>query len=785
MVTFCLHLGKVLPGQRDGSQQWYDSVTSFTRRKLNFESCAAYPCLLRAADAICILLLHVDDMQIVCEEPFFFQNLIPTFESTYKISVSVMKDVGDEINFLKRTHVLVEDNVIHIQQNRRHFDKLFEVVGVSSKLKAKKTPWLFAADSDFEADLTKIEDHVETSIDMDLEEEEAQERSRQLHSVFTGLLRGRSLNILRSVPGRNGFEVFRQLTKLYTPNTRPRSMAILTAIMNLPAFGKERTLYDHVQGLDRLISEYQKSCGQAVPEEVCLSVLVRCLPGHIRQHIQLSLDQTSKYSDIRNKVLGFESVTTNWSSTRIHNEFGIGGSANNTNMNSSSSTGIVPMDVDLVQSLNQIKGKGKSKGKGKGKYDQQPKGKGKNKGKGKDKGKGKQQYSYNQQNSQGDQRVSNNNCLYCGKPGHWKRDCRKLAHDKQTGQIRQVDDQTVHSPPPSVSSATTYSNPGSSHVSFATGASTSSNQPVGQFQQVGKQQTGQVRRVEFAPMWNDFHETPDEFDNPDDEEFVQLYNIRALTAETVSLDPDACETDGAYKCAVFDMTCTDSDCSWTMAPDLLNHVRAFEHVGGDMDIILDSGADGSALPLCFGEVGRAVRPGQHVVYVDAQGDPLNIANTRKATVDCGDTSLEEEFLIASVTSPLLSLGRLMKQGWIINTDDAGPHLWNGTSRIPITFKRNSLCIKGMIRMVEQSDEPPMDEMQVRAITLSENLSAVKTSWKKLGEACFAIRTYKPFFVDTTMAPAELFLWYRTTLVKEIQHGMSLNTISLFQILQIR
>ena len=184
----------------------------------------------------------------------------------------------------------------------------FSAVGADEEQSKWPDFILFAADLDFEADLTKIEDHVETSIDMDLEEEEAQERSRQLHSVFTGLLRGRSLKILRSVPGRNGFEVF---SKLYTPNTRPRSMAILTAIMNLPAFGKERTLYDHVQGLDRLISEYQKSCGQAVPEEVCLSVLVRCLPGHIRQRMQLSLDQTSKYSDIRNKVLGFESVTTN------------------------------------------------------------------------------------------------------------------------------------------------------------------------------------------------------------------------------------------------------------------------------------------------------------------------------------------------------------------------------------------------------------------------------------------------------------------------------------------
>ena len=42
------------------------------------------------------------------------------------------------------------------------------------------------------------------------------------------------MKVLRSVEGRNGYEVYRQLLKLYTPNTKPRSMAILSAIMSHP-----------------------------------------------------------------------------------------------------------------------------------------------------------------------------------------------------------------------------------------------------------------------------------------------------------------------------------------------------------------------------------------------------------------------------------------------------------------------------------------------------------------------------------------------------------------------
>ena len=40
-------LGKVLPGQRNGSQMWHESFSSSLPQDLKIEECAAYPCLLR------------------------------------------------------------------------------------------------------------------------------------------------------------------------------------------------------------------------------------------------------------------------------------------------------------------------------------------------------------------------------------------------------------------------------------------------------------------------------------------------------------------------------------------------------------------------------------------------------------------------------------------------------------------------------------------------------------------------------------------------------------------
>ena len=139
-------------------------------------------------------------------------------------------------------------------------------------------------------------------------------------------------------------------------------------------------------------------------------------------------------------------------------------------------------------------------------------------------------------------------------------------------------------------------------------------------------------------------------------------------------------------------------------------------------------------------------------FVDAQGSPLNVSSTRLATVDFGDFALKEEFIVASITSPLLSLGKLMKHGWNLQKVNDELHLVKGDKAIPVSFKRNSLCISGNIRMVEDTKC-----LSFCALQLKGPLQRVRTTWTKLGPYCYGIKTYASTAVDVTMAPAPSML----------------------------
>ena len=79
-------LGRVLAGQRLGSQLWYEDFSTYLKDALSFCQCDAYTSLLKESGVRCFLLLHVDDMLITGASKFIGDKLIPLLQQRYKIS---------------------------------------------------------------------------------------------------------------------------------------------------------------------------------------------------------------------------------------------------------------------------------------------------------------------------------------------------------------------------------------------------------------------------------------------------------------------------------------------------------------------------------------------------------------------------------------------------------------------------------------------------------------------------------------------------------------------------
>eukprot|EP00434_Breviolum_minutum_P040749 symbB.v1.2.036227.t1/scaffold5065.1/size52819/1 len=267
-------------------------------------------------------------------------------------------------------------------------------------------------------------------------------RSKQLYSILAGLLKGRPLRILRSVTDRNGLEVWRQLNIQFAPRTKGRAISILSAYMNYPQFDKNKSFLENIQLLERVRGEYRKASNVELADDIQLSVLVRCLPRHVQQHVQLQMmmKEESTYAEVRAAVLAYENVTQSWTNKRIFNELGVVQSY------AAGSGGSAPMEIDAVQwkgkDGGKQKGKGKDfqKGKGFGKFfNTKGKGKGKSDSKGGHVGKGK---GWNQQpNTQ----KFDGYCDYYHKYGHKQKDCfiKKRDQGKSSGKggnVRQVEE---------------------------------------------------------------------------------------------------------------------------------------------------------------------------------------------------------------------------------------------------------------------------------------------------------------------------------------------------------
>ena len=267
-----------------------------------------------------------------------------------------------------------------------------------------------------------------------------------------------------------------------------------------------------------------------------------------------------------------------------------------------------------------------------------------------------------------------------------------------------------------------------------------------------------VRRVDACePLIFDFSHVPS----------PSSLDIRAITAvlheSDSGLDPHA---SSAVRCEVFDMTYSDFDSDWSVAPDApsphdspdvcaapdapsphemrmpqplslsgvpsavvlrenfilddaFSQASAVDPVSAlvravrgsrpevNMEVILDSGADLSCLPIALGSTGVRGPKAGRIAVRDAQGGRLPVSNTRDVEFalqahDGREVIWRERCIVTSVTQPLLALGKLMRSGWIPAKDDFGMYLQHQESgvMVPIDFRGNSLMVHATLHRVD-------------------------------------------------------------------------------------
>ncbi|CAE7201458.1 LMP1, partial [Symbiodinium sp. KB8] len=146
-------LGRVLPGQRRGAQEWYHQLAG-DLNNASLESMPEVPTLYRASGngERYVAQVHVDDIMAAGDaEPHGRVEKDLTNRYTVKIA-GPYQQPGDEFEFLKRRYQIQSDGSITVRAPVRLYNDLFELAG---RPKVRATPGPSGQDDMFATDATE------------------------------------------------------------------------------------------------------------------------------------------------------------------------------------------------------------------------------------------------------------------------------------------------------------------------------------------------------------------------------------------------------------------------------------------------------------------------------------------------------------------------------------------------------------------------------------------------------------------------------------------------------
>ena len=278
--------------------------------------------------------------------------------------------------------------------------------------------FLNAIDSGYGKELQSLMDDPSHPFDLESASSETRNRSAKLYGLLASLCRNRSLHVIRSVKNGDGYEALRQLTLALRPSSSGRGLALMSALTSWPQFAMNQQLQPQVLRLEDALEEARKA-GATIPDQLKQAILLKSVSGQLRTHLNLSIQETTTFAELRDHVLRWDRSQQRWNGLLFSEDV--------------ASSTAAPMEVDRIYSSGKKGGKDKGKGwqqkgqqKGKGKSKTKSKGDGKSNNKGKQKGDGKSKSGGKSNDSTGYKGKGNSTsgvCHRCGKPGHYARDC--------------------------------------------------------------------------------------------------------------------------------------------------------------------------------------------------------------------------------------------------------------------------------------------------------------------------------------------------------------------------
>ncbi|CAE7838927.1 GIP [Symbiodinium sp. CCMP2592] len=185
------------------------------------------------------------------------------------------------------------------------------------------TNWLVANDPEYEADFAGLEEEKE--VDHAVIPDAQEGRSQRLFGVLCSVLKGRPLLLVRQM-AKNGLEAWRLLKKEMESKEKARSLALVRQLAAW-RFDEHQDLHSQLVRYEEALRTYESSSGKAFPEELVLATVVTGLREPLKSQVQLQMQTTTKYADVREWILrAMTTASTGHSPWRIKGKSGKYGS---------------------------------------------------------------------------------------------------------------------------------------------------------------------------------------------------------------------------------------------------------------------------------------------------------------------------------------------------------------------------------------------------------------------------------------------------------------------------